>query len=167
MLYPRFLFRALCVVPAVNGTYQIASNTADALKIRVSITLVSVTVWTFFTDNTVVATDWVSVDGMVDGTVADTGFLHAADNFFKGCEVGAGISVQLDIADVPRVGIRMVRRFQLNLFIGLYGVVDRNMEGICIELAVGNAGDSPEFFAVDGDKTAAEPFSRCSEQGKV
>ena len=167
MLYPRFLLCALCVIPAVNGAHQIARDSADALKIRVSIALVSVTVWTFFADYTIVAADGISVNWMVDGTISNAGFFHAADNFFKSREVGAGIPIQLDVADVPCVGVFVVWRLQLNFFIGLYGIVDRNMERICVKFTVCNAGNSPELFTVYGDKASAEPFCRGSEQGEV
>ncbi len=96
-------------------------------------------------DDAGIAADRISVHRVVYRAVAHPGFLHAADHRFKGLGVFADVAVQLHIADVARVGQGVIRGLQLNFLKGPDVVIDRHMEGICIIIPVGDAGD----FAVD------------------
>ena len=67
----------------------------------------------------------------------------------EGFGVLAGVAVQLDISDVPAVGQRVVGSFQADLLEGVDVVVDRNVEGVGVVVAVGDARDDTEALAVN------------------
>ena len=66
--------------------------------------LTAATAGTYFVDNAGITADGIPVNGVVHGTVTHAGFLHAADNRFKGFQIFAGIAVKLHIADMTGVG---------------------------------------------------------------
>ena len=104
---------------------------------------------------------------MFDGAVADACLFHTANQLHEGFGVLAGVAVQLDIGDVPAVGQRVVGSFQANLLEGVDVVVDRNVEGVGVVVAVGDARDDTEALAVNLDKSAGQPFCRGGNQRKV
>ena len=85
----------------------------------------------------------------------------------KGIQVLAGVAVQLDIGDVPAVGQRVVGSLQADLLEGVDVVVDRDVEGVGVVVAVGDARDDAEALAVHPDKSAGQPLCRGGDQRKV
>ena len=145
------LLCTFCVVEVVQRPHQIPGDAADALD-RLVWGFVAVAVRALVADDAGVAAHWVAVDRMVDRSVADAGFLHAADELLKRFDVLAGIAVQLDIGDVSAVGQSVVRCLQPDLFKGVDLEIDRDMERIGVVFAVGDAGNGTKAFAVDLDK---------------
>ena len=103
-------------IEAVEGTYQVTGDSSDPFEFNVAFSASALR--TCVADDTVVSADRVSVDGMVDGTVTDSGIVHAADNLFKGFQVLGRITVHLDIRDVSGVGKCVIRCLDLDLVIG-------------------------------------------------
>ena len=104
---------------------------------------------------------------MVDGAVADAGFLHAAYHLLERLEVLGRIAVELDVRDVACVCKCMVRSFDLDLIEGVDREVYRHVEGVGVVVAVGNTLDNAEALLVDADEAAGQTLSRGSEAGEV
>ena len=166
MLDAVVLLGALCVVEVVERADQVSGDAADALD-RLVGGFVAVAVRALVADDAGVAADRVAVDRVVDRAVADAGLLHAADELLKGLDILAGVAVQLDIGDVAAVGQRVVRRFQPDLLKGVDVEVDRDVERIGIILAVGDAGDGAEAFAVDLDKPSGQPLGGGGDEREI
>ena len=80
------------VVPALEATYEIAGDAAEALK--ENIVFDTAAGWAAISfDDTGKATDRVAIDRMVDGAIADASFLHVTDDGFKGFDVVGRIAV--------------------------------------------------------------------------
>ena len=103
-------------VEAVEGTYQITGDSSDPFEFDVA--LGTSALRTGIADDAVIAADRVSVDRMVDGTITDSGIVHAADDLFKGFQVLGRIAVHLDVRDVAGVGKCVIRSLDLDLVIG-------------------------------------------------
>ena len=166
MLDAVVLLGPLGVVEVVERAHQVSGDAADALD-RLVGGFVAVAVRALVADDAGVAADRVAVDRVVDRTVADAGLLHAADELLKGLDILAGVAVQLDIGDVAAVGQRVVRSFQPDFFEGVDVEVDRDVERIGIILAVGDAGDGAEAFAVDLDKPSGQPLGGGGDEREV
>ena len=91
---------------------------------------------------------------MVNGTVADAAFLHAADHLLKSVQILCRITVQLHIGDMAAVGESVVWSLQLDLIPGGDVVVNWDVEGVGIIFPISNAGDFSEFFSIHTDKPA-------------
>ena len=79
------------IVEAIQRTYQISGDSTDALEwvIPFFTTALGATI----ADNTVVTTDLITVDWMVDAAIANIAFLHVTDNRLKGLEIIRRITV--------------------------------------------------------------------------
>ena len=87
MLYPVMLFRAFGIIPMIHGSYQIAGDTADALKRFVSVIFMPPTAGTLIINDAGVAAAGIPVYRVVDRAVLDTRLFHAADDFFKSIQI--------------------------------------------------------------------------------
>ena len=67
---------------------------------------------TDITDDANVTTDGVTVNRMVDGTVAHAAVVHMADNGFKGFHIVGSVAVQFHIADVTGIAQSVVGAFR-------------------------------------------------------
>ena len=67
-------FGALCVVEAVESTDQITGDAADALE--TDVILMATAIRAGVADYAVVTAHRIAVDGVVDRSVTDSGFLH-------------------------------------------------------------------------------------------
>ena len=83
---------------------------------------------------------------MVDGAVAYPHFLHGLDDVFKCLKVVQRIAVNFHIADVAAVGECMVGGFKTDFVEGRDWEVDRNVEGICVIVPVGDSGNASKDF---------------------
>ena len=138
VFYPVAFLRAFCIVKMLERTDQIAGNAADTLDWLIC-RFFAVAVWALVSNNAGIAADWVAVDRMVDRTVTDAGFFHAADELFKSVHVLERVTVQFHIGDVSAIGESMIRRFQADFIEGVDVKVDWNMEGVGVVVAVGDA----------------------------
>ena len=83
------------IVPAFERADEVTSDAAEALKAILAIRFVAATAWTDIAfDDTREATNWVAVDWVVDGTVANASFFHMTDNCFEGFDVFAWIAIK-------------------------------------------------------------------------
>ena len=83
MLYTVMLFGCFCIVPSVHCSYKIACYTADTLKSCVIAVVASSALGADIADYTGISAAGISVDGVVDRTVADTRLLHTSDDLLK------------------------------------------------------------------------------------
>lgn len=105
-------------------------------------------------NNTIIAAHGVTVYRVVYRAIADACFFHAANNTLKRIDVLANIAVKLYIADVACVCQRMEGCFFLDFLKCADGVINGNMERVCVVVTVGNAGDIAKLFLVYADKRA-------------
>ena len=118
-------------------------------------------------DNSRIAAYRVTVDGVVDRAVAYSAFLHAADNLLEGVKVLQRVAVQLNIADMSRIGKGMVGSLQLYLGKCVYLIVNRDMEGVGVILSVGNSLYLAETLLILSDKGSRKSLGGGGKQGKV
>ena len=116
------------------------------------------------TDYTCVSALRVSVNRMVDRTVAYADLFHVSYDLLKGTKVAQRIAVKLNITDMTCVGQFVIRRFDSQLFKSVDLLIYRYMEGLCIVLSVRNARNVPEKFLVHLYKTSRKTLGRCSQQ---
>ena len=82
------LFGAFCIIPALERAYEITGNAAETFEALFAIRLTTATAWTDIAfDDTSVTTDWVTINWMVDGAIANASFFHVADNCFESFDV--------------------------------------------------------------------------------
>ena len=106
MFYAVVFFGAFCIVPAVDGSDKISGNSANPFEFGAFL-FCSAAARADIVDDSVVPTDAVAINRVVDRAISNSGFFHAADDALKCFEVFAGIAVHLDIADVAGVGQRV------------------------------------------------------------
>ena len=109
-----FNFCAFCVVEVIKSSYKITGDSADSFKM-LAVFLFSSAFRTFVTDNSGESAFRVAVNRVVNASVANAGFLHAADNLLKSIKVLERVAVEFDIGDMTRVGKSMIRSFPLIL----------------------------------------------------
>ena len=83
VLYSVTLFCSLAVVESVDCAYKIACDTADTLKSCVIAVVASSALGADIADYTGISAAGISVDGVVDRTVADARLLHTSDDLLK------------------------------------------------------------------------------------
>ena len=149
VFYTVAFFRTFCVVPAIGCTNQITGDTADTLKFWFMLTLTASAFRTNVADDAGIATDTVAVNRMVDRAVANTAFLHAANDLLEGFQIVTWVAVQLDVSDMTAVGQLMIWSLQFDFLEGADVIVNRNVEGVGVIFAVGDAFDAAETLAVD------------------
>ena len=81
VFYPVTFLSAFCIVKMLERTDQIAGNAADTLDWLIC-RFFAVAVRALVSNNAGIAADWVAVNRMIDRTVTDAGFFHAADELF-------------------------------------------------------------------------------------
>ena len=67
------------------------------------------------TDDTCISAYRVTVNGVVDSSVADALLLHAANDLLECRDILSRVAVKLDIADVTCICKRMIGSFDLDL----------------------------------------------------
>ena len=123
--------------------------------------------WADIVDNTVIATQRIAVNRVIDRTVPDTVVMHAADNGFKGRKVFGRVAIHFHIAYMAGIGKLVIRPFQLNLLGSFDRLINRYMEGICIIIFIRYAGDFSVQLLINFKKPAAEPFGGGCQQGEI
>ena len=109
-----FFFSFLSVVPAIEGTYEVTGDAAEALKRHIA--FFAATGWTDVArDDAGEATDWIAVYWVVDGTVTNTTVVHFADDSFEGVNVLGWIAIKLDVSNVTSVTKVVIWSFDVNL----------------------------------------------------
>jgi len=159
-------FGTFCVIEVIKSSDEIAGDAADSFK-TLAVLFFSSAFGAFVADYSGESAFRVTVNRVVDGAVADSGFLHAADYLLESVKVLLGVAVKFDIGYMTRIGKSMVRRFSLNFIECVDGVIYRNMEGVCIIIPVGDAGDLSEFFGVHTDKSSGKAFRRSCKKREV
>lgn len=104
---------------------------------------------------------------MVDRTVTDAGFFHAADELFKSVHVLKRVAVQFHIGDVSAIGESMIRCLQTYFIKGIDVKVDWNVEGVGVVVAVGDARNHTKTLAVDLDKSSGRPSAGVAMSEKL
>ena len=118
-------------------------------------------------DNTHESANRVTVHRMVDGTVADSHLRHVVHDLFESVQVLRRVAVQFHVADVPRIGERMVRSLERELLECRNLVVHRHMERVGVVVAVGHARNDAELFLVHTHEATGKTFGRCCKQAEV
>lgn len=167
MLHSVAQLGALGVVPLVDGADEIAGYAADALEFAVAVILGASAVRAAVADEAGIAADRVAVDRMVDRAVADAGVLHVADDVLESLEVVLRVAVELDIGDMAAVCQGVIRSLLLYLLVGRDREVDRDMEGVGVVGAVGDAGDGAVLLAVDADEAAGKSLGGRGDEREV
>ena len=93
--------------------------------------------------------------------------MHAADDGFKGFEVLRGVAVHLHVADVARVGHGVVGRLQRDFLRGGDGMVDRDVEAVCVIVPIRDAFEISVTLAVNADEASRETFRRRGDEGEI
>ncbi len=159
---------ALCIIPALERTYEVAGNAAEAFKAIFAIMFVASTARASITfDNAGVATDRVAIDWVVDGAITDARFLLVADDSYESIDNLRRIAIHFYISDVASITEFVVRSFFVDFLKCANLVVDRNVEGVSVELAIGDAFELAVFFAVDASEATGETFSWGGEKRVV
>ena len=127
VFYPVLFLRRLGVVPVIHRADQIACDAADSFKSDISLALLAMTLRTLVIDDAGIAAAWIAVDRVIDRTIADAVFFHAAHDLLKRIQIFERIAVQLDIGDMPAVGQLMVRRFQADLLKRIDRIINRDI----------------------------------------
>ena len=154
------------VVPAVQSAHKIAGDAAEAFKWYV--TLDAAAGWAAIArDDTGEATDWVAVYWMVDGTVANATIVHFADDGFESLNIVGWVAVELDVANVPSIAEIMVWRFDFDFVESGDWIINWYMERVSVELAVVDAFDFAEFFAIHLGEAASKTFGWGGKQREV
>ena len=149
----------LAIVPALERADEVTGDAAEAFEATFAITFFAAAAWAGFTlDDAREAADWVTVNWVVDGAVADTNFLHVADNCLEGFNVFAWIAIHFDVGNVTGVTEGVIWRLNVDLLEGGNRIVDRNVEGVGVEVAVSDALDLTKFLAVHLGKAARKTF---------
>ena len=92
MFYPVAFLRAFCIVKMLERTDQIAGDAADTLDWLIC-RFFAMAVWALVSNNAGIAANGVAVNRMVDRTVTDAGFFHAADELLKSVHVLKRVAV--------------------------------------------------------------------------
>jgi len=85
---------------------------------------------TDISDDAHIAADRIAVNRVIDGAVADTEVVHAADNGLKGLHIPGSVTVQLHIGDVTCIAQGMVGGFQPDLVVNGDGEPDGDVERV-------------------------------------
>ena len=166
VFYSVFNFGTFCVVEVIKGTYKITGDAADSFK-AFAVFFFSSAFRAFVADDSGESAFGVTVNRVVNRAVTYAGFFHAADYLFESVKVLLGVAVKFDIGDVACVGKSMVRCFSLDFIESADGIIYRNMEGVGVIIAVGNAGNLAEFFCVHANKSSGKTFCGSCKKGKV
>ena len=97
MLYAFFFLTAFCIVPLIHRSNEISGDSANSLKLRLAVVFLASAVGTFIIYDSGITAARVPIHRMVDGTIADTAFLHAANHTFIGIQVFLGVSVKFNV----------------------------------------------------------------------
>ena len=159
--------RWIAVIADGRTVVVLVSPNFAQLGQRDAFPLVPPTTGTNIADDSSIPANRVTVNGVVDGAIADAGFLHEADYLLKGFEILGRIAVQLNIADVTAVGKRVIRRFAANLLKRANREIHRNMERVGVLLTVGHAFDQAIPLAVNLHKPSGQTFGRGRNEREV
>ena len=102
----------------------------------------------------------VAVNRVVNRAVADTAFLHIADNLLKSVKIFGWVAVKLNIRNMTAVCKMVVRCFNFDFFEGCNIVINRNVEGVCIIFSVCNTGNNSETLRINFYKSALKSQGR-------
>jgi hypothetical protein len=158
----------LAIVPAFEGTDEVASNTAETFEAAFAIAFFAAAVWTGVAlDDAREATDWIAVNWVVDRAVADATIVHFADDSFESGDVLRRVTIELDVGNVTGVTKIMIRGFDFDFVEGADWIVDWYVEGIGVEFPVGDAFDFAEFFAIDFGEATGNAFGWSGKKAEV
>ena len=118
-------------------------------------------------DDAGITADRIPVYRMVYGAVSHAVFLHTADHRFESLRVLRRISVQFHITDMARIGQRMIRTFDPDLFKGAYRIIYRYMERISIVLTIRNSRNLSVALLIHPHKTAGQPSAGVASSVKL
>ena len=118
-------------------------------------------------DDTGEATDWIAVNWVVDGAITDILIVHFANNGFEGGDILRWITVEFDIGNVTSITEVVIGTFYFNFFKSRDGIINRYVERIGVKIAVGDAFDDAELFAVNLGKATGDTLCWSSEEGEV
>ena len=154
MLYSVVLLSALTVVEAVERTNEVACDTSYTVKLDITGVLLTSAARADIADDTGISAQGIAVNGVVDSTVSDTGFLHTTDYFFKCRKILERVAVKLDVADVTGICELVIGSLDLYLLKGTDRIVNGYVEGVGVVVAVSNAFDDAVLLGVHTDKTS-------------
>ena len=120
-----FFCKKYCANPA---KLLIRANTSYAFTHYSMLFLCPAALRTAVSDYARITADRVSVNRVVHRAVTYAGLLHAADYLLKCVEVLERVAVELDIADMSRVGKCVIGCFELDLVECRDMVIYRDME---------------------------------------
>ena len=143
----------LGLVPTLGGTYEIAGDALQAVEVgavamRAFVDMVGRFVAAVHTADT----------SVVDAAVANVHGVHHVHDVHHGFGVMRCVAVDLNVEDVTAACEDMVRSFDFRLVTSRAFVIDGHMVGVCIVLAVGDAGNLAELLLVAAREASAEAF---------
>lgn len=158
----------LAIIPAFEATDEIASDTAEAFERNVAFIFFASTGRAAMTrDDTREATNWVTIDGVVDRAIADARFFHLTDDSLEGFDVLGWVAVKLNVGDVPSIAKCVIWSFDFDFLEGRNWIVNGDMEGVGVVVAISDTFNVAVFFAVDFREAASDTFSRSGEEREV
>ncbi len=89
-------------------------------------------------DDTRITTNWVTINWMVYGTIANATFFHFTDNGFEGFDVLGWVAIKLNVGDVTSVTKVHDMSFDFNFSKGTDWIVNWNMKAVGIVVAISN-----------------------------
>ena len=90
-----------------------------------------------------------------------------ANNGFEGFDIVAWIAVHFDISNVASVTECVIWRLDVNLVESGNWVIDRHVEGVGIEITVGNTFDLAVFLAIHASEATRKPFGWSGKKREV
>lgn len=83
MLYSVVFLGSFGIVKSVKRSDEISCNAADSVKSHSVGMLLSAAAWTSIAYDSGISAAWITINGMIDSSVAYAGFFHTADNLLK------------------------------------------------------------------------------------
>ena len=104
MLYASSFLGFLAIIPAFEGTYEVAGNAAKTLEAKLAICFVATTTWADIAfDASGEPTNWVAIDWVVYGAITDASFFHMTNNCLEGLDIVGRITIHFDVGNMTSV----------------------------------------------------------------
>ena len=98
---------------------------------------------------------------MVDRAIANARFFHFANDGFEGLDILGRITVKLNVSNMASITESVIWSFDLDLIKGGDRVVNWDVEGVSVEVTIGDARDFAIFFFVNFGEATSDTLSWC------
>ena len=127
----------------------------------------TVAMWTFIFNNAGIATDWISIYGMVNGEIAHIGIMHSSYQCFKGLYILGWISVHFHIGNMTSVFQLMIWGLDADFIQSPNWIVNRHMGAVGEIISIRNTRNNAELLAVGPLELAGSGLGRGAKGAPV